>query len=137
MLEYYLDHYLDLQDRAYKSYMERNTKMHITNAFSINMLPKQKCQVTFTPITVEKARDYEGEYVSAIGHADTARIVGSLLFRPLEAARVNVNIEDDEYHQLMVAQYIGPRLPEGATELPEGAEIQFWHVELKDLIEVV
>lgn len=30
--------------------------------------------------------------------------------------------------KLLVAQYKGPRLPEGATKLPEGATIEFYLV---------
>lgn len=28
----------------------------------------------------------------------------------------------------LVGQYRGPRLPDGATTLPEGATIEWWHV---------
>jgi len=40
--------------------------------------------------------------------------------------RVNVKLTGP----MVVAQYMGPRLPEGATTLPEGAKIEFWKVEL-------
>ena len=29
---------------------------------------------------------------------------------------------------LLVGQYVGPRLPEGATELPENATIEWWAI---------
>jgi hypothetical protein len=32
----------------------------------------------------------------------------------------------------IVAQYIGPRLPEGATQLPSGATIKFYYLEMVD-----
>lgn len=60
---------------------------------------------------------------SAIGHADTARIVSGMLGVELPANRVNVKLAKGE--KMIVAQYSGPRLPEGATTLPDGAKIEF------------
>lgn len=33
---------------------------------------------------------------------------------------------------LVVAQYVGPRLPEGATELPPNARIEYFTVQIID-----
>jgi hypothetical protein len=65
--------------------------------------------------------------VSAIGHADTARLVGQALGIELPADRRNVVLGDE---LMLVCQYVGPRLPEGATELPSGAKIEFFAVRL-------
>lgn len=62
----------------------------------------------------------------AIGHEDTAKVVGGVLGRNLIANRANIEINDDIF--VYVAQYRGPRLPEGATKLPEGAELKFYRV---------
>ena len=64
---------------------------------------------------------------SVIGHADTARVVGGLLGREIPANRVTYKAQPGDV--LYVAQYTGPRLPEGATQLPEGAEIRFYKIE--------
>jgi hypothetical protein len=65
--------------------------------------------------------------VSAIGHADTARLVGEQLGIELPADRRSVTLGNEI---MLVAQYTGPRLPEGATELPQGARIEFFAVRL-------
>lgn len=127
-------------------------KFILSNAFSINMLPRpeelgppprtagqlveaarqiQRAAVTlaFVPITVEAARrllETADEWLSAIGHPNTAAIVGAVLGLEVPANRVNVVLEGDT--SLVVAQYRGPRLPEGATTLPTGATIEFWQV---------
>lgn len=104
--------------------------MIITNSFSINMLDAAKVKVNFEQISTETARAVIREtddIVSAIGHADTAHIVGGILaIEDLEANRMSVQLTSDE--SILVAQYTGPRLPEGATSLPEGATIKFWLV---------
>ena len=50
----------------------------------------------------------------------------SILVRPVVANRVNVKLEPGVL--ILVGQYIGPRLPKGATTLPEGASIEWWTV---------
>jgi hypothetical protein len=61
-----------------------------------------------------------------IGHAGTARIVGGQLGMELPMNRQSVKLELGEH--LVVAQYVGPRLPEGTTELPDGARIDYFVV---------
>lgn len=115
-------------------------KLTVTNAFSINMLAKREARaLDFIPLTMAEARgavSYHNsdEIASAIGHADTARVVAHLLDVPERAeeweavAATRPNVKWNGEGELLVAQYSGPRLPEGATSLPEGAEIQFWLV---------
>jgi hypothetical protein len=108
---------------------ERNSHMIIiTNAFSINML-SGTAKVNFEQISTETARTFIKEaddIISAIGHDDTANIVGGILGIEVNPNRMSVQLTSDE--TLLVAQYTGPRLPEGATTLPEGATINFWLV---------
>jgi len=59
--------------------------------------------------------------MSAVGHADTATVLGGLLGFEVPANRTTVSLQKGE--TAVVGQYIGPRLPEGATELPQGARI--------------
>ena len=65
---------------------------------------------------------------SVIGHADTAKIVSNILGIDLPVNRTNVKLVRRE--KMIVAQYSGPRLPEGATVLPDGAKIEFILVEV-------
>jgi len=66
------------------------------------------------------------EIVSAVGHADTAALFSVLLGRAVPQNRVSVKVASDVI--LLVGQYVGPRLPEGATTLPEGAVVEWWVV---------
>jgi hypothetical protein len=66
---------------------------------------------------------------SCIGHADTARVLSNILERNIPTNRATVHLKQNE--RCIVAQYIGPRLPEGATMLPEGATIKFYHVKME------
>lgn len=102
----------------------------LTNAFSLNMLNTNACLI-MDMITPEKARQALSNIAdikNAIGHPDTARIVQNILDVELPTPeRMNVSFMPDK-DIMIVAQYTGPRLPEGATELPEGAVIQFWEI---------
>ena len=107
----------------------------ICNAFSLQMLaarPDHEYRVTVRPMTLAEVvsyLDWQGQQGygtrSAIGHADTAAIVGGMIGVPLEAARRSIQVGCEP---IIVAQYIGPRLPEGTTALPEGARIEFFLV---------
>ena len=106
--------------------------MVITNAVSLNMLPPevQSGGIIFRRLSISEAQRLvheASEVVSAIGHADTARLVGAQLSIELAPDRRSV-VLGDEY--TLVAQYIGPRLPEGATELPSGTRIEYFLVRL-------
>jgi hypothetical protein len=56
-------------------------------------------------------------------------VVGSLLGREVPMNRATVQLTAGDV--LFVAQYSGPRLPEGATSLPDGAKIEFLRVTLR------
>jgi len=103
--------------------------VYLTNAFSINMLNRSSHVVSFIPATEDEVRALLGQgFISAIGHADTANVLEEMLGLPVPANRINVTLQKGDV--AIVAQYIGPRLPEGATTLPEGARIEFWLVQL-------
>lgn len=90
----------------------------ISNSFSINILPLLELEIVrvkkISPDMIPK--DVE----SAIGHEDTARVVSGILGFEVKPNRVSIN------------QYTGPRLPEGATTLPEGANIEFFEVSFRE-----
>jgi hypothetical protein len=102
--------------------------MLITNAFSINML-NDAADLRFSRITAQSAAEllHLENWRSAVGHADTARVMSAVLGVQIPANRVTVNYDGTE--KMLVGQYKGPRLPEGATKLPEGAHIEWWLVE--------
>lgn len=98
--------------------------MYISNAFSLSMIAP-RARIDVSPLTAEEVAMLPLE--SAIGHADTAKVVGGLLGIDLPANRINISLKPGE--KMVVVQYIGSRLPVGATQLPEGAKIEFRLVE--------
>ena len=96
----------------------------LANAFSINMLNVNGIlNVQFEEIT---SADIPADVESQIGHKDMADLLTNLLSREVKVNRANCKITVGD--ELYVAQYIGPRLAEGAIDLPEGAEVKFFKV---------
>lgn len=105
--------------------------IYITNAFSINILSKEEHRISFKPVTVEEVTailNFYDDVVGAIGHKDTASIVENIIGVPNLHNRINIKLENNDI--MLVAQYSGPRLEEGATQLPKDAQIDFWLVYL-------
>jgi len=107
-----------------------STVIYICNAISLGMLSGdvQSASLQLTEIADprEFLRDVGarfGQVVSAVGHADTAALFATLLDRPVAPARVTLQFSP--YDVYLVGQLAGPRLPEGATTLPEGASIRW------------
>ena len=100
----------------------------LSNAFSIQMLTDNS-KVRFRQVTKEYVtRKLQTGFESYIGHPDLAAVVGDVTGITVSANRASLQLTDEDV--LIVAQYRGPRLPEGATKLPEGAAIEFWKVTL-------
>lgn len=102
--------------------------VYLSNAFSLQMLETDKPHnIRTVPVTAsETAEALRGGFVSAIGHADTARVVSGLLGLDALCQRINVRLAEGD--TLYVAQVTGGRLPEGATTLPEGMALAFLRV---------
>src|SRR5690606_23749647 len=106
--------------------------LYIGNAFALSMLPASADDhsiVLYQDATIDRAREYAAQpHVSCVGHADTARLMSDVLGVELETRRCSIQLEPGD--QILVAQYSGPRLPEGATALPEGATFRWFFVRL-------
>ena len=119
-------------------------KTYICNAFSINMLKDgayiQHADEAFIRITrLEKDRaraliHWLGlgaqDLVPAIGHQDTARLVAQDLDVEDTWLYRRETVQLGKGDRALVAQYRGPRLPEGCTRLPEGARIEYYLVQV-------
>jgi len=110
---------------------------YLTNAFSLNMFPSTDREGEFLlksagihtiPLTeAEVAEMLEGQtFVSVVGHAATASLFSALLGTPVSENRQTVVLENGD--ELIVGQYTGPRLPEGATRLPPEARIRWFRI---------
>lgn len=110
---------------------------YLTNALSLNQCNSviatgQRFLLNVDPISPEMAAEFLTthipKFVSAIGHTETAEIVSSLLGIEVPANRIKIDLQPQD--TMIVAQYLGPRLPEGCTKLPEGATMMFLHVSI-------
>jgi len=99
--------------------------MYICNAFSLNMLKSLNVNVAIRPISIQDMRDFNAEkpLESAVGHIGTAQVFSSELGFDVPANRVSLALGPG--NRLLVGQYRGPRLEAGATELPQGATIEW------------
>ena len=97
--------------------------MKLLNAFSLAMLPQLSgVSVSVTEITLAQAQGLaEQGLQSYVGHAAACSLFTALLGVPVAENRVSSKLACGEV--ALVGQYTGPRLPEGATTLPEGAAI--------------
>ena len=104
--------------------------MLVINGFSPNMLPAGVGgTVTVRPLeggAAQAAALLEKWGVeSAVGHADTAALFTDALGIQIPCERRTVTLRPGD--MAILGGYRGPRLPEGATTLPAGAEIE-WHL---------
>lgn len=108
--------------------MDDRDELIVVNAFSVNMLPPGTHRIQFQPLTQDEATRLlqSQRWTSAVGHETTAALFSTELGVTIPANRATVTMWADV--QLLVGQYVGPRLPEGATELPAGATVTWWLV---------
>lgn len=97
--------------------------MLLLNAFSLQMLQEFPAEIFVEEVTPQYVA--ENVTASAVGHADTAAVLSSLLGKEIPCNRVNVSFTEGS---VLVAQLQGGRLPEGATTLPEGFTFKFLKV---------
>lgn len=98
--------------------------MLLLNAFSLNMIAGKSGNLWFREIGVAQVRsELAPTLQSAVGHADTAAVFSDVLGVPVACERKTVSMEPGD--TVLIGQYSGPRLPEGATALPEGATIKW------------
>jgi hypothetical protein len=111
---------------------ERDMHRVICNVFTIAMAPDGGC-LEYQQITPEEAYDIlahpreeeDAIIVQAVGHEQTAQLANNQLGGNLiQFNRCTVKLLDGD--ELILCQYVGPRLPEGVTVLPEGAEIRWY-----------
>ena len=84
-------------------------------------------QITVCPVPIEELK--MTDFVSVIGHADTAAVVSNLLGKEAPCHRASIHLDAGDI--LYVAQVTGGRLPEGATTLPEGFSLSWLKVTVK------
>lgn len=104
-------------------------RIFLGNAFSLQMLDlSKKARVLVTPVTSDEVA--HTDFMSVVGHTDTAAVLTDMLAVPVACNRTSVRLQKGDV--LFVAQVTGGRLPEGATRLPEGFSLSFLRVELAE-----
>jgi hypothetical protein len=105
-------------------------QINVLNAFSLNMvdfdgsISWRKIPVSIIKDMIHGDSSIAPYLKSYIGHADTAAVISADLGFVLCTNRETVKLEAGS--RCLVCQYKGPRLPEGATHLPEGATIEYY-----------
>jgi len=110
---------------------KNHTMNYIGNALSLGMLdfldPLGDCTAVLdiVALTDEEAAIWaaENEWLSCVGHEDTARLFTAMLGQPVDMHRRSTSLLRGDH--LLVGQYTGPRLPEGMTSLPPEARIRW------------
>lgn len=103
-------------------------KKYLGNALSLQMLDLTKvANLRIEPISPQ---DVPADAESVVGHPDTARVLSGILGRPVPFNRANLHLTSGDV--LYVAQLTGGRLPEGATELPEGFAFSYLRVTIEE-----
>ena len=101
--------------------------MKLLNAFSLNMLAEFPAQPLFEEISLGEARKALADgFESAVGHVETATVFSEQLGIAVPVNRTTVSLSAGDV--AIIGQYRGPRLPEGATTLPDGATIKWYRV---------
>ncbi len=103
----------------------------VCNAFSFNMIQGGlSASLTMEPVMPEMVEAMLGEnWSSAIGHVDLAAVASATAGIAIPTNRTTVSMGAG-IHRLLICQYQGPRLPEGAKELPEGASVSWLAVKV-------
>lgn len=98
---------------------------YIVNAFSLNMVASLagNFSIHFEPIA---PADIPRDVQSGLGHDDIVYFVNQATGLNLEKNRCNNEFTHGDV--FYIAQYIGPRLAEGSTTLPEDATIKYFKV---------
>ena len=106
----------------------------LSNAFSISMIMEMIWEdkgdnFAGLPLSFKEIQPdaIPADLYSVVGHPDTARVLSGILGHDVPFNRETYKVQPGDV--LYVAQYSGPRLPEGATQLPEGSNIRFYKVE--------
>lgn len=120
---------------------EMGYQVAIGNALPASLLVGAGVPCMLVPMSPGQVRDMlEGaeSWISAVGHEDLAPVLSSLIGMDIPFNRVSLPadwIQDRRgrrghglSRRLITALYTGPRLPEGATRLPEGAQVGLYLV---------
>jgi len=94
----------------------------------INYDKYDRAVVRFRRISIDEAKEFlsRHEFISAIGHEGTARLLTELLGIPITVNRITVQLEEND---IFIAFMLKQRLPEGVVLTKEQLEkLDYWLV---------
>ena len=110
---------------------ENSTIPYLINAFSVNQLSTFPARVRFEELSCEEARGLlRGGFVSAVGHEQTVALYERILGLTIPLERISISLKPGSW--ALLGQYRRPRLTEGTTELPLGASIHWYRIDVED-----
>lgn len=95
--------------------------IYIGNAFSTKMLDAPQT-VKFEEVTANEFNKIKTTATSAVGHQDTANVLG------VKMNRISLKLKKNDI--LYVVELQGGRLPEGVTTLPDGFTFKYIKCEI-------
>lgn len=95
--------------------------LYISNAFSTKMLDAPQT-VKFEMVDVNEFNEIKKTAISAVGHQDTANVLG------VEMNRISLKLQKNDV--LYIAELQGGRLPKGVTTLPEDFTFKYIKCEI-------
>lgn len=97
----------------------------LVNAFSVQMLNNFDTLIQFKEISKDEAAELlqNNEFESYIGHSDTVTVINNELNIGAMLQRKFAKINSDDI--LVIAQFVGGRLPEGCCKLPDNIELKY------------
>lgn len=108
--------------------------MLLLNAFSLNMVVEDDGRLVYRKISSDRAKELlSHKCESCIGHQQLANFLTEKWGFDIAFNRCTNALNPGD--TFIVAQYKGPRLPEGATTLPEDAfkDIKFYRCHIESI----
>ena len=103
--------------------------LYVNNAFSLNMLPDIDAGcIKWLKLSKDEVANIlsTNKFKSVVGHEDIANVISNDLGIKIAVNRETLKLTQED--ELIVAQYIGPRLEPGTTKLPENARIEYFYI---------
>jgi len=104
--------------------------IYISNAFSLAMVDGEDLNINIREVNLPDVIHKIQNFVSIVGHKDTAAVFSSLLNVKIDCNRQSIKLTANDV--LYVGQLTGGRLPEGTTTLPENFKIKWLVVRVSD-----
>lgn len=101
----------------------KQEKIYLMSSFSFQALSEMLENNENVTVRVEVVDKFPEGLISAVGHKDTAEILG------VEMNRIDTKLKRGDI--AYVAQYMGGRLPEGCINLPQNSKFKYLKIRVE------